>query len=153
MRRWRRAGVAAAAIAVVLLQSQAAYASTSLADGAVVNTNAATADYTFNTTSYYWSVVALSTTVDYDLRLYDSNGTPLGSSTYGTGVTDFVAINSNLRPLGSYRATVNHFAGTGSYYVLASGPHRHDPAAACKRRCQRPRVAPTWHSRASAAPT
>jgi hypothetical protein len=116
-RGWKRTTIAAAAVVTLLLIPQNAYAGTPLADGQVIDTNAVTANYTFNTISDYWSIVAVATTADYDLSLYDVGGALLGSSTYGTGVTDFIAINSNLRPLGSYVATVTHFAGTGSYYV------------------------------------
>lgn len=112
-----RSGVLAATVLVAVFISQPAYAGTPLGDAQVIDTNAVTANYTFNTISDYWSIVALSTSADYDIRLYDVGGALLGTSDYGTGVTDFIAINSNLRPLGSYTATVNHYAGTGSYYV------------------------------------
>lgn len=67
---------------------------------AIVDTNAFTASYMFPTTTHYWSVIGVATSADYDLSLYDVGGALLGTSTYGTGVTDFIAINSNLRPLG-----------------------------------------------------
>ncbi len=117
MRKLIRAGIVATAVVAVLLPSAAAYASTPLADATVVPSSAGNADYTFNSTSYYWSVVALSTKADYDLHLYDGNNNVLGASLYGTGVDDFVAINSNLRPLGPYDANITHYAGTGVYYV------------------------------------
>jgi hypothetical protein len=111
-----RRSIFAAVTAALVLVPQAAFASVALADGVVVTTSTAN-DYTFNTTTHYWSVVAVGTAVDYDLRLYDGGNMLLGSSTYGTGTTDFVAINSNLRNLGSYRASVNLYSGSGNYNV------------------------------------
>lgn len=126
-RVWTRTALTTAAAAAMLagpfLAPQAAFASTPLADGAVVVSNAVSADYTFTTTSYYWSIVAVATSSDYDIRLYDVGGALLGTSDYGTGVTDFIAINSNLRPLGWYDATVTRFSGTGSYYVQQNQGH------------------------------
>jgi len=122
-RRWMRAGFTIAAVAATLLVAQSAYASSPLADGAIVDTNAVTASYTFNTISDYWSIVGVATSADYDLSLYDVGGSLLGTSDYGTGVTDFIAINSNLRPLGWYSATVTHYSGTGSYYVQQNQGH------------------------------
>jgi hypothetical protein len=104
-------------VTTTVLIAQPAYASTVLPDATVLVSNATSQTYTFNTVSHYWSVVAVATSADYDLRLMDVGGATLATSTYGTGVTDFIAINSNLRPLGTYYATVTHFAGTGSYYV------------------------------------
>jgi hypothetical protein len=115
IRTWIRSGTVVATVAAIVLVGQAAYAST-LTDGVVIDTNAVSATYTFNTVSDYWSVIGVATSADYDLRLY-AGGVLLGTSDYGTGVTDFIAINSNLRPLGAYSAVVNHYAGTGSYYV------------------------------------
>lgn len=117
VRLWMRSGFLIAAVMATVLVSQAAYASTPLPDATVITSNAATGTYTFNTVSDYWSIVAVATSADYDLRLYDVAGALLGTSDYGTGVTDFIAINSNLRPLGTYSATVNHYSGTGSDYV------------------------------------
>jgi hypothetical protein len=104
-------------VMTTVLVAQPAYASTALPDATVLVSNATSQTYQFDTVSDYWSVVAVATSVDYDLRLMDVGGATLATSTYGTGVTDFIAINSNLRPLGTYYATVSHYAGTGSYYV------------------------------------
>jgi hypothetical protein len=116
-RRWIRAGFVATAVAAMLLIAQGAYASTPLPDGSVVNARIAPVIYTFSTTTHYWSVIGVATTVDYDLALLDSSGNQLAASNYGTGVTDFIAINNNLRPLGSYSASVTHYSGTGSFWV------------------------------------
>ena len=110
------------AVVATVLVGQAAYAGTPLADGAVVTTSTATT-YTFNTTTYYWSIVAVATPVDYDLRLYDSTNTLLATSDYATGTTDFIAINSNLKTLGSYSAAVSHWSGAGPYYVQQNQGH------------------------------
>jgi hypothetical protein len=116
-RRLVRSALLAALCAVVVLTPGAAYASTALPNATVVTTSTA-GDYTFSTTSYYWSVVAIATPVNYDLDLWVSNGRlPMDSSTQGTGLTDFIAINSNLRALGAYRAVVGHVSGIGSYSI------------------------------------
>jgi hypothetical protein len=121
----RRLGAAliTAALAVSLLAVQTAYASTSLADGAVVQARTSPTAYSFSTTTHYWSVVGIATNVDYDLSLADGNGNPLAQSSYGTGVTDFIGINNNLRPLGSYTATVTHYSGTGWFDIQQSQGH------------------------------
>jgi hypothetical protein len=121
-RRWLQGGVMVGVVVTTLLVAQAAYAST-LADAVVVNTSAAPASYTFSSVTPYWSVVAVSTSVDYDLALYDGSNNLLAASSYGTGVTDFIAVNSNLRALGSYQATVAHYAGAGSYYIQQRQGH------------------------------
>jgi hypothetical protein len=80
--------------------------------------------YDFTTTTPYWSVVALRPPVnaDYDQVLTDWSGNRLGASSLGTGELDFVAIDSNLRPLGNYSSEVHPYAGSGGYGVeLAQG--------------------------------
>jgi len=81
-------------------------------------------NYRFDTTKVFWSVVALrppSSTVDYDLRLYDDSGlgSLLTSSVLGPGVTDFVAVNSNRRAVGDYYPQVHAVTGTGDYRIEA----------------------------------
>ncbi|MBO1330129.1 hypothetical protein [Streptomyces sp. VRA16 Mangrove soil] len=80
-------------------------------------------NYRFDTTKVFWSVVALRPPAgaDYDLRLYDDQAQNdlLGASVAGTGVTDFVAINSNVRPTGDYYPRVTQVSGTGDYGVEA----------------------------------
>ncbi len=115
-RRWMRAGVTVAAVTGMLLVAQGAYASTPLADATTV-TGTVNTTYAFSTTTNYWSVIGVATSADYDLSLYNSRNILLASSTYGTGLTDFIAINSNQRVLQSYTATVTHFAGSGSFYA------------------------------------
>lgn len=111
-----RRSIFAAAVAALVLVPQAAFADSPLADAVVVTSSAAN-NYTFSTNTPYWSVVGLSTAADWDLKLYDGGGTLLGSSTYGTGAVDFVAINSNLRAYGPYKASVVFFAGSAPYNV------------------------------------
>ncbi len=112
------------AVLATVLVSQDAYAGTPLADGAVVTTSVAPTTYTFSTVNYYWSTWAVATDADYDVRLYEGETTRCsGTSDDGTGVTDWIAINSNLRPLGSYSATVSHWSGTGPFYIQQHQGH------------------------------
>jgi hypothetical protein len=124
MRR-RRLGAVLTVIAVAgsLLVTQGAFGSTPLADGAVVVSSVAPTTYTFNTISDYWSVVAVATASDYDLTLANSSNVVVGTSDYGTGTTDFIAINSNLLPLGAYSATVSHWSGSSPFYVQQNQGH------------------------------
>jgi hypothetical protein len=122
IRTFLRSAVVAATVVGVVLVAQAAYAG-ALADGQIIDTNAVQESFTFNTVSEYWSIVALSTSADYDISLYDSSSKLLSGSDYGTGVTDFVAINSNDRALGGYTATVKKYSGTGSYYIQQNQGH------------------------------
>jgi phage baseplate assembly protein gpV len=85
-------------------------------------------NYSFNTTTNYWSVVAVRppTGADYDLTLFDnlSQTVQLSASSLGGSVVDFVAIDSNAgrRPLGDYYPRVTKFSGTGNFAVeLAQG--------------------------------
>ncbi len=84
--------------------------------------------FSFNTSTPYWSVVAIlpGSNIDDDLTLFDdrAEATYLGNSLLGGNSTDFVAIDSNLRPYGDYYAKVNLYAGFGDYtveYVLGGG--------------------------------
>ncbi len=117
--RVRRIVAALAAVtAIVVVAPQHAVANTpptGLPDAHVVSTSTAV-NYAFTTTTSEWSIVGVATTADYDLNLYQ-NGVLLGTSAAGTGITDFIAINNHLRPLGTYTASVIHYAGTGLYYV------------------------------------
>ncbi|MGH7774887.1 MAG: CARDB domain-containing protein, partial [Candidatus Binatia bacterium] len=82
-------------------------------------------NYSYNTTSNFWSVVAIRpVTADYDLQLFDNFAQTvlLGSSTFGGNTIDFVAVDSNIRPLGDYFPRVLQFSGTGNYQIeLAQG--------------------------------
>ena len=83
-------------------------------------------NYSYNTTTIYWSVVAVRPPAgaDYDLTLYDDAGqaTALASSAFGSNAVDFVAVDSNRRPLGDYYPRAYAFSGSGSYQVeLAQG--------------------------------
>ncbi len=123
-----RIGIVAGTAVLLLLVSQTAYANTTLASHTVVSTGTP-ASYDFATTLPYWSIVAVADTgSNYDLSLYVPNGRlPLASSTYaGTGVTDFIAINSNDRALGGYTAKVTHpglliLAGSTAYVEQIQG--------------------------------
>jgi hypothetical protein len=117
IRTWLRSGAFAAAVVVAVVVPQTAYAGVALADGYVYVTNAVSQAYTFNTVSKYWSIVGLATAADYDITLRNSTNTIVASSTYGTGVTDWIAINSNDLPLDTYTATVTKYSGTGAYFL------------------------------------
>ena len=79
-------------------------------------------NYSFSTTTYYWSVVAVrpTGTNDADLRVYDDYNQSLflKGSTYGGTETDFVAIDSNRRALGDYYPRTNQYSGTGGYKTV-----------------------------------
>ena len=79
-------------------------------------------NYSFNSSSAFWSVVAVRPPagVDDDLALYDDFGqtTSLGSSAFGGNAIDFIAIDSNRRSVGDdYYPRVNQFSGTGNYTI------------------------------------
>lgn len=112
------------ALLLVLALPGVASASVALPDGAVVYGSTGN-DYTFSTTTTYWSVVGVQPrTGDVDLVLY-SGATALNSSLWGTLKTDFVAINSNsgFRPLGAYHATVNPYSGSAAHAVQQQQGH------------------------------
>ncbi len=116
LRRSIFTAIAAAATATIVLVPQAAFADSPLADAVVVTSSAANG-YTFSTNTPYCSVVGVSTAADWDLKLDDGGGTQLGQSVYGLGAVDFVAINSNLRAYGPYKASVVLFSGSAAYNV------------------------------------
>lgn len=82
-------------------------------------------NYGYNTTSAYWSVVAVrSTGADYDLSVYDDRAQTslLATSAYGGSTIDFVAVDSNRRALGDYYPRAYVFSGSGNYQTeLAQG--------------------------------
>jgi hypothetical protein len=94
--RRRSRYTAAAALTLVVVAAQTASAGTNLLSGSPV-TGTATTQYQYTASYGYWSVTAVvpTSTSDYDLYLYDSKNALIGSSGYGTGVTDFVAVDSN----------------------------------------------------------
>ncbi len=79
-------------------------------------------NYSMTTSNSYWSAVVIRPgTSDYDLDLYSDPGltTLLASSRYGTGVMDYVAIDSNRRADATYYPSVSQYAGTGTYGIEA----------------------------------
>ena len=85
-----------------------------------------TQNYGFNTSTNYWSVVAIrpNSVTDYDLTVFDDRGfgSLLGGSGLGAGAVDFIAIDSNRRAFGDYYPRVNVFSGSGNYDIqLAQG--------------------------------
>jgi hypothetical protein len=82
-------------------------------------------DFYYSTTSPYWSVVAIrSPNADYDLQVFgdSAHSVPLGSSLYGGSTVDFVAVDTNRRPMGGYYPRVFAYSGSGQYQIeLAQG--------------------------------
>ena len=113
--------VPVAALLLVVVGTTNAYAGGNLPSGALV-TGTTTQQYSYTTSYDYWSVTAVQPTAtsDYDLTLFDNGGAALASSTYGQGVTDFVAVDSNTgtRPFQTYRPEVSLYS-PGSYWVQA----------------------------------
>lgn len=118
----------AAALAVVTVLTWAAPASAAvdpipLDDGnkGLVSATGSTGDtYTFTTTSRYWSGVLVKSEAmtaggsDYDMTVADdASKAVLATSTYGSGVMDFVVVDSNLRAPGTYQLTTKLYSGSG----------------------------------------
>lgn len=110
-----------AALLMVAVSATTAYAGGNLPSGALVSGTTAQ-QYSYTTSYDYWSVTAVQPTAtsDYDLTLYDAGGHPLASSTYGEGVADFVAVDSNYgtRPFQEYYPDVTQYS-PGSYWAQA----------------------------------
>jgi hypothetical protein len=111
----------AAALLLVLADAATASATTVLPNGSVL-TGSSSQTYTFTTSHPYWSVVAVqpTTSSEYFLSLNDKNGNQLQESTYGTGLTNFIAVDSNAgtEPYQSYFPFVNAISA-GSYWIQA----------------------------------
>lgn len=77
--------------------------------------------YTYSTTTSHWSVVATESAPDVSvhLRLWDDaeQWDFLAGSLLWGGETNFVAVDSNHRPLDSYYASVQWKSGDGDYGV------------------------------------
>lgn len=117
-RRLRYAGPAA--LVLVIATAQAASANTNLLNGAVVTSTVAQ-NFQYTATWDYWSVTAIipTATSNYELYLYSSAGAYLGASTYGAGLTDFMAVDSNTGTRGvpqTYDPEVTD-AKTGQYAI------------------------------------
>jgi hypothetical protein len=113
---------AAAAVTLVVAAAQTASAGANLPSGAPV-TGTVTTQYQYTASYGYWSVTAVvpTATSDFDLYLYDKNNSLLTSSTYGTGITDFAAVDSNsgTRTLPQvYNPQVKQYS-PGQYWVEA----------------------------------
>jgi hypothetical protein len=78
-------------------------------------------NFGFNTTVHSWSVVALrpSAPTDFDFTMYDDRAQTsfLKASNLNDQAVDFVAIDSNLRPLGDYYPRVDQFRGPGTFRI------------------------------------
>ena len=114
--------LAAAAVLLVLADAGTAAAGTVLPSGSVV-TGSASLQYSYTTSHPYWSVTAVQPTSssEYFLALDDKNGNQLQASDYGTGLTNFIAVDSNAgtEPYQTYSPFVNRISSTGSYWVQA----------------------------------
>ena len=82
-------------------------------------------NYSFSTTSGFWSAVGIRGANDNDLTVYDdeAQATALTSSTFGGATPDYVLVDSNSghRPVGdSYFPRAFLFAGSGGYNVELS---------------------------------
>jgi hypothetical protein len=110
----------AAALLLVAFEAAPAFAGGNLTDNTVYTYSTAQS-FTFTTSVPYWSVVAElpQEPADYDLDLLNVGGGLLAASEYGTGHTDFVAVDSNsgTEPYQTYYPSVVHYSGTGSYAV------------------------------------
>ncbi|MEU4236842.1 hypothetical protein [Actinoplanes sp. NPDC026619] len=88
---------------------------------AVSRTVATPHNYSMNTSTNFWSAIAIGPSVgsDVDMTVYDDRGQtlPLASSTGGVNVIDFVAVDSNRRALGDYYPRVNEFSGGTGYAI------------------------------------
>jgi hypothetical protein len=132
----RAPGLAAAvvlAVVGVLAAPGAALAGTTLVpyQPATEPTPVTVQQFGFDTTSHYWSAVGIKPRAgaDDDLVVSDASGVALDNSDRAAGEVDVVAVNSNLRPLGGYQATVNRYAGSGDYQIeLAQGLDSLTPA-------------------------
>ena len=114
----RSVAVSGTAVLLALAIPGTAHADTAIANDVVTSATAANG-YTFATNTPFWSIFAVQPNGgDVDLTL-SSGGTSLSSSLFGTGRTDFVAINSNsgFRPFGSYRAATSLFSGPAAHSV------------------------------------
>jgi hypothetical protein len=78
-------------------------------------------NFGFNTVAHSWSVVALrpSAPTDFDFTVYDDRAQMsfLKASNFNDQAVDFVAIDSNLRPLGDYYPRVDQFRGPGTFRI------------------------------------
>ncbi len=76
-------------------------------------------NYTYTTKWIYWSVVAVRPMPanDVNLQLYGDRAQSrlLAGSSMGTGLVDFIAVDSNFRDLGDHFPRVTQYAGTGTY--------------------------------------
>jgi hypothetical protein len=112
--------------ALVLTGPQAAFAGTALTPyvPAVESTPVPPQQFDFATGFPYWTAIGIKPPVgaDDDLKVLDSADGPLAGSSLPGDQVDAVAVNTNVRPPGTYHAQVSRFAGTGSYTVeLAQG--------------------------------
>ncbi|MEU6148868.1 hypothetical protein ABZ816_02600 [Actinosynnema sp. NPDC047251] len=94
-------------------------------------------NYRFRTTTVFWSAVAVRppTGARYDLTVFGNRelNQQLASSTLGPDIVNFVAIDSNRRPLGEYFPQVRAVSGHGEYQIqLAQGASQLPPASSAQ---------------------
>lgn len=105
--------------ALVLLTPAPALAAIIMTDGSVYGA-VGHMDYHLTTTYRGWSAVAVYSNANHNVGLFQ--GTTgwawlNDSGHYGAGKTEFVAINSQYRPLSSYRAEVIQYIGNAPSYT------------------------------------
>jgi hypothetical protein len=91
-------------------------------------------NYSFTTSNFYWSVVAVRPPAgaDYNLSLFDdaAQSSLLASSASGAGAVDFVAVDSNRREFGDYYPRAAVHTGSGGYRIeLIQGSSPIGPAS------------------------
>ncbi len=113
--RSRRIGITAALFSTVavLLLPQAALAAP-LPDGAIQRPKSTTV-FDLATDRPTWSAVAVYSPGNWNLSLFEGTGPWLASSTYATGKTEFIAINSHLRTARPYRAEATRVTAFSPY--------------------------------------
>src|SRR5262245_54233117 len=118
-------GAAALSLLAVFTLPGVALAATTLHDGQwVIPTGIQPASKTYKatTTRPFWSVIMLSpgyiqsndpVSVDYNMKVYNSTGTRLATTTFDPFEPDYVAIDGNIRSPRTYTARV--FKKTSNY--------------------------------------
>jgi len=79
-------------------------------------------NYSYNTNTPFWSVVAIRSGGGYGLALFDDFDQTSRLAGVGADFIDFIAVDSHLRPLDDYYPQVRAFSRTDDYQIeLAQG--------------------------------
>lgn len=107
----------AAIVAMIVAMPQTAVAGIVLDDGVVLQSTTRT-DYLVTTDHPAWAAVAVYSSSNYNVSLFDQWGGWLSSSYgYGPGKTEFIAVNAHRMPLATYRAETGPSYGSGLAYT------------------------------------